>query len=59
MKLPGRRAIDHELVRVSRQVRQGVHGLGPGLITGVAGDAGGFEDLLDALLLGDGGGGYG
>lgn len=38
MKLSGLHAIDHELVRASRRVRQGFHGLGPGLITGVADD---------------------
>ena len=38
MRLPWLDVIDHELVQVASRVRRGVHGLGPGLITGVADD---------------------
>lgn len=38
MRLPFVRAIDLRLVRASREFRKGVHGVGPGLITGVADD---------------------
>lgn len=38
MKLAALRRLDTELVRAAREARKGVHGLGPGLITGVADD---------------------
>ena len=36
--MPGLRGIDAGLIRAARQAREGVHGLGPGLITGAADD---------------------
>lgn len=38
MRIPLLRRVDLTLLRVSREARKGVHGLGPGLITGVADD---------------------
>src|SRR5215218_3116748 len=38
MQLSGFRALDLRLLRAARSARKGVHGLGPGLITGAADD---------------------
>ena len=38
MQLSGFRALDLRLLRAARRARKGVHGLGPGLITGAADD---------------------